>query len=72
MGTNKRKSIWDQKVNNFIAKMEKKKSNKMIKGDQENFLSVQLKQKEMKNTIENQAKTNKQKSLNLRIKLIKW
>ena len=44
----------------------------MIKGDQENFLSVQLKQKEMKNTIENQAKTNKQKSLNLRIKLMKW
>lgn len=43
MGTNKRKSIWDQKVNNFIAKMEKKKSNKMIKGDQENFLSAQLK-----------------------------
>ena len=43
MGTNKRKSIWDQKVNNLIAKM-KKKSNKMIKGeDQENLLGKQLK-----------------------------
>ena len=41
MGSNKKKWIWDQKVNNLIAKM--KKSNKMIKGDQENFLSAQLK-----------------------------
>ena len=30
-----------------------KKSNKMIKGDQENFLTAQLKWKEVKNIVEN-------------------